>query len=184
MRNHWALLGSLLIAVTACGGGHAAGTGTAGVTDASRPASATRSTVARPAGQRDAPVQLAVDPCALVTQPEAETAVGAKLRKGLNTDHTVCTYGGAGDSGRVAVVLQSPDFCKLLILALDENLFGSVQVRRDDVGDGGMQVLGHGNVQFLSHDGCVEVEGSTATGHIADPTILEMAKVAASRVTG
>lgn len=176
-------MGGMLIAITACGGGHGAGTGSAGVTDASRPAPGISPTVARPAGRRDAPVQLAVDPCALVTQPEAETTVGAKLRKGLTND-TVCTYGVAGDAGRVAVVLQSPDFCKLLILALDENIFGSVQVRRDDVGDGGMQVLGHGNVQFLSHDGCVEVEGSTATGNIADPVILEMAKVAASRVTG
>jgi hypothetical protein len=121
-----------------------------------------------------------------VTQPEAEKVLGKHLAKspeGIN-GNKVCTYVGVGSTGHIAVSMEPPSFCKLLYLALDKNLFGGQQVRVDDVGDGGMQVKGNGNVQFTTHGGCVEVSGTTSSGHVDDATMLDMAKTAAGRVTG
>jgi len=171
----------VLVAVSACGTKDVVPAASPGAAGSSQgPAAA----AGRPASKLSDPLQLRMNPCSLVTQAEAEKAVGATVTQGSGSDGTVCTYAANGDSGLVTVVLQAPMWCKLLFLALKDNLFGGAQVRRDDVGDGGMQVVGNGNVQFTSHGGCVEVEGSTATGKLSDTVVLQMAKNAAGRVTG
>jgi len=171
----------VLVAVSACGTKDVVPPASPG---AAAPAQGAAVAAGRPASSLSDPLQLTMNPCILVTQAEAEKAVGATVTQGVGSDGTVCTYDAKGDSGLVTVVLQAPMWCKLLFLALKENLFGNTQVRRDDVGDGGMQVVGNGNVQFTSHGGCVEVEGSTATGKLPDAVVLQMAKNAAGRVTG
>lgn len=162
----WIVL--LLVALTACGGGGAA--------KSANPAPATGKKSAFTAD----PVQLTADPCTLVTAPEAQQIVGLPVTQGRNG--WVCTYVANGNGGRVAVQEQAPAFCKLLFLALRENMFGGIQVRRDDVGDGGMLVKGNGNVQFVSHGGCVEVEAATGNTHPADDIMLALARTAAGRV--
>jgi hypothetical protein len=127
------------------------------------------------------PVQLTVDPCTLVTQEEAQTTLGHPATEGLNG--TVCTYTANGNGGHIAVETVAPDFCKLLFLALKNNLFGGAQVRVDDVGDGGMLVKGNGNVQFVVHGGCVSVDATVGDTHPPDDTVLSLARTAAGRVS-
>lgn len=128
------------------------------------------------------PVQLTVDPCTLVTQEEAQTTLGHPATEGLNG--TVCTYTANGNGGHIAVETVAPDFCKLLFLALDKNIFGGAQVRIDNIASGGMLVKGNGNVQIVVHGGCLEVAGRMSYDKkVDDDTMLGLAKTAAGRVT-
>lgn len=167
----------LVLSTSACGGGGADG-----------PAStAPDGKTAQSSGLfSSTPVQLTVDPCALVTKAEAEALIGpVSDTPGVGSDDLTCVYVSSEHTGgQVAVNLQSPDFCKLLFLALDEDFFGGQQVRVDDVGDGGMQVIGNGNVQFVAKGGCVEVQGGVDyETKLDDGTILRVAKIAAGRVS-
>jgi hypothetical protein len=180
MRSQLFAAGIVLAAATACGGGGGDGAAAPG---APAPGAAAPAGAAK--GHAD-PVQLTVDPCTLVTQDEAEKVMGFALAKGDTgiNGTAVCTYVGNGAAGLISVSLEPPSLCKLLHLALDQNIFGGKQVRVDDIGDGGMQVVGNGNVQFTSHGGCIEVAGHTASGNLDDATVLAMARTAAGRVTG
>lgn len=185
MRTVPSLICALILTTSACGGGgdkpsssDAASTATTAKTDA-------------PSDQSDGavdftgvPVQLTVDPCTLVTKAEAEALIGpVGDADGDTFDPPKCIYvSSEGTGGQLAVSLTVPDFCKLLFLALDQDMFGDVQVRVDDVGDGGMLVKGNGNVQFVVGGGCIEVDGTVDFDtKIDDDTMLQLAKTAAER---
>ncbi len=163
-------IGLLLVALTACGGGGTAKT----ANPAPAPAAGKKSTFTAD------PVQLTVDPCTLVTAAEAQKVIGVPVTQGRNGK--VCTYVANGNGGHIAVETQVPAFCKLLFLALEKDFFGGAQVRVNDVGDGGMLVKGNGNVQFVSHGGCVAIDAAVGDSHPADATMLGLGRTAANRV--
>lgn len=166
--------GLLLVTLTACGSG---GDGSAGDGKTSRTATSS----ALPSAYDD-PVQLETDPCALVTQQEAEEVIGEPVATGKNGH--VCTYTANGNGGHIAVEDLAPAFCALLVEALRQDLFGGDQVRVDDVGDGAMLVKGNGDVQFTVEGGCVDVSGSLGDGSVSDDVMLDLARTAGGRVAG
>lgn len=185
MRTRSALVCALILTASACGGGadkpsssDAASTETTATTDA------LTGTADGAVDFTAEPVQLTVDPCTLVTKAEAEALIGPVNDTDSATfDPPKCIYiSSESTGGQLAVSLTEPDFCKLLFLALDQDMFGGVQVRVDDVGDGGMLVKGNGNVQFVVGGGCVEVAGNVDLDtEIDDDTMVRLAKTAAER---
>jgi len=175
MKTTATMMCGLILTMSACGGGGSVSTKTPAPNATGAPSSG---------GFTANPVQLTVDPCSLVTKAEAEALVGAVNTPATGTDGRTCVYVSSKNTGgQFAVTLQSPEFCKLLFLELNKNLFGGQQVRAD-VGDGGMQVKDNGNVQFVVRGGCVEVDGSVdRVTKIDDATILRVAKTAAGRVS-
>lgn len=133
------------------------------------------------------PVELKIPACSLYSKTEAEKLIGVavvQLEPGIN-GASQCTYNAVkAGQGQVNISVVPPSGCKLLILALDANLFGGKQVRVDDIGDGGMLVKGNGNVQFTTHGGCVAVSSRNPTGSLPDDTVLALAKLVESRVKG
>ena len=127
------------------------------------------------------PVQLTVNPCTLVTKAEAERVIGASVTQGLGAKGRICTYVANGNGGIVSVQATTPDFCKLLFTVLKQDFFGGAQVRAD-VGQGGMQVKGAGNVQFVVGGGCLEIDAKKGGTSVDDATVLAMAKTATGRV--
>lgn len=128
------------------------------------------------------PVQLKVDPCALVTKSETEALIGP-VNEPANTNGTCVYVSSKNTGGQLAVTVNSLT-CELLFLALEKDMFGGDQVRRDDVGDGGMLVKGNGNVQFVVKGGCVEVDGSVDYDKsVDDETMIRLAKTASGRVS-
>ncbi len=168
---------AIIVTLTACGGGGS---------KTSTP-SVSKTTQVQSHGQfTSEPVQLTVDPCTLVTKAEAEALIGpVSDTPGVGSDKLTCVYVSSKNTGgQVAVNLQTPEFCKLLFLALDKNYFGGQQVRVDSIGEGGMQVKGNGNVQFVVNRGCVEIEGNVDRDtKIDDSTIMSVATTAAGRVS-
>ena len=127
IRTRTAVICALILTASACGGG----TGKPSSSD-------TASTEAAANGGGDftaEPVQLRVDPCTLVTRTDAEAVIGAvNDTPGVGTDKLTCVYVSSEHTGgQVAVTVQSPDLCKLLFLALDQDMFGGSQVRIDDI---------------------------------------------------
>jgi len=151
--RHYVSVAVVVLAVlSACGGG-SGGTG-GGSGAAKQPGSQAKK------GPRPDPVQLTVDPCTLVTRAEAEKAMGASLKVGGGTGAKLCTYEEPG--GVFSVQLLEPLFCKMLISELDNpGVLAGDQIGVADVADGGVQTKGGGSVQFLSHGGCVELNGKT-----------------------
>jgi hypothetical protein len=187
MRTRSALLFAVILTTSACGGGADK------PSSSNAPVTETTAKTDAPTGKADGavdfttvPVMLTVDPCTLVTKTEAEALIGpVGDANGATFDPPKCIYvSPAGTGGQLAVSLTEPDFCKLLFLALDQDMFGGVQVRVDDVGDGGMLVKGGGNVQFVVGGGCIEVDGTVDFDtKIDDDTMLRLAKTAAERAT-
>jgi hypothetical protein len=187
MRTRSALLFALILTTSACGGGNDAPSSSgAQVTDTTAKTGASTGKADGTADFSAAPVMLTVDPCTLVTKAETEALIGpVGDANGATFDPPKCIYvSSAGTGGQLAVSLTEPDLCKLLFLALDTDTFGGVQVRVDDVGDGGMLVTGGGNVQFVVGGGCIEVDGTVDFDtKIDDDTMLRLAKTAAERAT-
>jgi len=185
MPTRAALTLALILTASACGGGG----GSDQVSSSSASTTETTATGDTAAtGTVDftaQPVQLTVDPCTLVTKTETEALIGPVGDADSSTyDPPKCIYvSSESTGGQLAISLTEPDFCQLLFLALDQNMFGGAQVRVDDVGDGGMLVKGNGNVQFVVGGGCIEVAGTVDhETKIDDATMLQLAKTAAERV--
>ena len=186
----WAATAVVVLALVGCGGG--GGGDIAGKTGVGAGA-----TTKAPAGGKGEPAAHSVasprplpgDPCALVTEAEAAKAVGAPLKQDTaTTDGShVCRYFGDGiPQGRLKVD-TAPAFCALLYLALEKNMFGhgsgrGVQLRIDDIGDGGMLVQGNGNVQIAVGGGCLTIDASTGEVPVADATMLSLARTAVGRL--
>lgn len=179
--NKTALICALIITAAACGSNASDSS-----SNAEPNAGASSANTGGGSEFKATPVQLTVDPCTLVTAAEVEALIGpVNPTPGVGSDELTCVrVSSKNTGGQLAVTLQSPDLCKLLFLALDEDFFGGKQVRVDDVGSGGMQVQGNGNVQFVVKGGCVEVSGTvTYDQKIDDATILQIAKTAVGRVS-
>ena len=151
------------------------------------PSAVSTSKSSKKGGKHADPVELKIPACSLYSKTEAEKLIGVavvQLEPGIN-GASQCTYNAVkAGQGQVNVSVVPPSGCKLLILALDGNLFGGKQVRVDDIGDGGMLVKGNGNVQFTTNGGCVGVSARNAAGNLPDDTVLALAKLVESRVKG
>lgn len=190
MRTRTALTCALILtasaSASACGGG--GGSDKASSSNAAPTTEKTAKGATSASGTVDftaQPVQLTVDPCTLVTKVEAEAVIGPVGDADSSIyDPPKCIYvSSESTGGQLAISLTKPDFCKLLFLTLDQNMFGGAQVHVDDVGDGGMLVKGNGNLQFVVGGGCIEVAGTVDHDtKIDDATMLQLAKTAAERV--
>ena len=170
--------GLLLVALTACGGGG----GSSAKDSPSTDSPSTESSTPTASPTYDDPVQLVVDPCLLITQPEAEKVIGLPVSVGRSAG--ICTYTATGDGGHIAIGDLAPMFCTLLMETLRQDRFSGDQIRVDDVGDGGMLVKGLGNVQFVVQGGCVSIDAIHGDTRPSDDIMLDLAKTAAGRVTG
>jgi hypothetical protein len=164
---------TMMVLFSACGG--------SGDGDKAASSAANGASVGNETDFTATPVQLTADPCTLVTLAEAKGVIGASVSQGLGADGRICTYTANGNGGIVAVDEVTPDFCKLLFTALEKNFFAGDQVRVD-VGQGGMQVRGGGNVQFVVAGGCLTISASKGGTKVDDATVLAMAKTASGRV--
>ncbi len=175
----------LALILAACGSSSPAPAQTAGPGQSTAPGqTAPASAAAVGGGGLGQAVQLNFDPCTLITQAEAKTALGVDVNP-LSTDNGgggACNYLGVGSPSHLLASLPSSADCNLLFLQIDSNLFGDVQKRVDGIGDGGMIVTGEGNLQIAIHHGCFELDGATADGPLADSAMLDLARTAASRV--
>jgi hypothetical protein len=180
---------ALVLAACSSAGASATAPGTSPAVAPGQTAVAPGQTAAAPvAGDGSAglgePVQLTFDPCTLITQDEAKAALGIDVSP-LSTDNGgggTCNYLGVGSPSHLLASLPSVADCKLLYLQIDRNLFNDVQTRIDGVGDGGMLVVGEGNLQIAVHHGCFELDGATADGPLPDATMLGLARTAVARV--
>ena len=124
-----------------------------------------------------------------MTQAEAAQAVGRPVKRDTaTTDQAhVCRYFSEGVPQARLTVDTAPLYCKLLYLALKKNIFGhgsgrGVQLRINDIGTGGMLVLGNGNVQITVAGGCFTIDADAGEVPVADGTMLRLARTAVTRV--
>ncbi|MGI8680649.1 MAG: hypothetical protein ACR2JO_00645, partial [Mycobacteriales bacterium] len=57
-----------------------------------------------------------------------------------------------------------------------------VQLRINDIGNGGMLVQGNGNVQITVAGGCFTIDADAGEVPVADGTMLSLARTAVTRV--
>jgi hypothetical protein len=178
-----ATLAGLALVVAACSSG--APTTAPGASSTAAPGqTAAASLAGGDAGGLGEPIQLNFDPCTLISQAEAKTALGIDVTP-LKTDNGgggTCNYLGVGSPSHLLASLPITADCKLLFTQIDRNLFGDVQHRIDGIGDGGMLVAGQGNLQIAIHHGCFELDGATADGPLPDAMMLDLARTAVARV--
>ena len=138
-----------------------------------------------PSGVTAAPTKLAkTKACALVTLPEAVKVMGKPLERKPHIDgdqSLYCHYNTTTGPGHLDVSIN-PD-CKLLLLALDKNLFSPTQQRIKGIGDGGLLNKGRGNVQIAKGKACFSISAGEGTRNVADAVMLALAKTAAGRVS-
>lgn len=164
-----------LVGLAACGG---TDTGTPGGTGAPSGSGSTGPKKNLPAN----PVQLTVDPCTLVTQSEASAALGVQATGSKGSTGFSCNYTNA--SAHLSAIDQTPEECGLTVLQI-QNITPGKSQKPVDIGDGGIQYLGAGKVQFVKSGGCISIEGARGTlGSgliIPDDDILGVARTAAGR---
>lgn len=138
------------------------------------------------AASGDAPVQLDLDPCSLLTLPEIEAAIGSGVeRGGFGKDLPGrCTYSIGGDvgAGVVGISLDEPFLCGPLLQALDAGSLDATNAVRVDVGDGGVFEKNAGSIQFAVGGGCVGIVGSTGGVSLGQDALVALATSAATRV--
>lgn len=186
----WTATAVAVLALAGCGGAGGGDTAAKSGVGAAATTGAAAGGKGNPAVHSVAsPRPLPGDPCALVTEAEAAQAVGGPVKRHTAaTDQAhVCRYFGEGfPQGRLKVD-TAPLFCQLLYLALEKNMFGhgsgrGVQLRIDDIGDGGMLVQGNGNVQIAVAGGCFTIDAAAGEVPVADDTMLSLARTAVGRV--
>jgi hypothetical protein len=137
------------------------------------------------AGLSGTAVQLGGDPCALLTIPEMETALGNGVEQGGFGDDLPgrCTYSKGGDvgAGVVLITLQDPLECNAVLKALASDSLGGTNAVRVDVGDGGLY-LAAGQLVFTIHGGCVAVGGSKGGVNVGKEMLVTWASAIAGRV--
>ena len=190
-----ALVGAMLtLVVAACSSspgasnapGSATGTPPGAPSGGSTAPASSSSAPAGAAGLGD-PVQLNFDPCLLITADEAASVLGVAVSpvKYDNGGGGVCNYVGVGSPAHLSAAEPAVAMCKLLYTQIERDLFGDVQKRVDGIGDGGMLVVGEGNIQIAVHSGCIVLDGATGeTGDtpVPDQTMLDLARTAVGRV--
>ncbi len=175
------LAAAALTVLGACGSDKSAAPGTAsGAT-----AVATATPTANAGGLGGTAVQLGGDPCALLTIPEMEAALGNGVEQGGFGDDLPgrCTYSKGGDvgAGVVLITLQDPLECNAVLKALASDSLGGTNAVRVDVGDGGLYLTG-GQVVFTIHGGCVAVGGSKGGVNVGKEMLVTWASAIAGRV--
>ena len=186
----WAATAVVVLALAGCGGGGGGNTAVKKGVGADGTAGPPAGGKGNPAAHSVAsPRPLPGDPCALVTQAEAAQAVGRPVKRDTATTDgaRVCRYFSQGIPQARLTVDTAPLFCKLLYLALENNIFGhgsgrGVQVRINDIGTGGMLVQGNGDVQITVAGGCFTIDADAGEVPVADATMLQLARTAVGRV--
>ena len=130
-------------------------------------------------------VQLGGDPCALLTVPEIEAALGSGVVQGGFGDDLPgrCTYSRNGDvgSGVVQITLQDPMTCNVIMDALATGSMNGSDAVRIDVGDGGL-FIPDAYAVFVTHGGCVAVGGSKHGINLGQEISVSLATAAAARL--
>jgi hypothetical protein len=130
-------------------------------------------------------VQLAGDPCTLLTVPEIEAALGSGVEQGGFGDDLPgrCTYSLGGDvgAGVVQIVLQDPLECNAVMRALAADSLEGTNAVRVDLGDGGLYVP-DSQVVFTTGGGCVAVGGSKSGVNLGQEMLVALATKVAARV--
>ncbi len=145
----------------------------------------TATPAANPGGLGGTAVQLGGDPCALLTVPELEAALGSGVEQGgFGTDLPGrCTYSLGGDvgAGVVQIILQDPLECNAVLKALASGSLEGTNAVRVDVGDGGLY-LQDSQVAFSINGGCVAVGGSKGGVNLGQEKLVALASLVAGRV--
>ena len=140
---------------------------------------------ANPAGLGGTAVQLGGDPCALLTVPEIEAALGSGVEQGGFGDDLPgrCTYSKGGDvgAGVVQITLQDPLECNVVLKALSSGSPAATGAVRVDIGDGGFY-LQSSQVVFAINGGCVAVGGSKGGVNLGQEKLVTLASLVAGRV--
>jgi hypothetical protein len=130
-------------------------------------------------------VQLGGDPCALLTVPEIEVALGSGVEQGGFGEDLAgrCTYSLGGDvgAGVVQIILQDPLECNAVMKAMASDSLDGVDAERIDLGDGGLY-LRYGQAVFTTGGGCVAVGGSKAGVNLGQEMLLSLAAKVAARI--
>ncbi len=154
-------------------------------TTASTAAASTGAPATNADGVGESAVQLGGDPCALLTVPEIEAALGSGVEQGGFGEDLPgrCTYSVGGDvgAGVVQISLQSPLECNAVLKALAADSLDGTNAVRVDVGDGGLY-LQDSQVVFTTAGGCVAVGGSTGGVNLGQETLVALATSALARV--
>lgn len=174
-------VGALALGLGACGsddGGDSSSGGSGGTTSPQVTTSSDDSSA------NEAPVQLDVDPCTLLTIPEMEVAIGPGVEQGGFGEDLAgrCTYSIGGDvgAGVVAISLPEPLVCAAIQRAIDDG--GSANGVVVDVGEGGIVEPEGGIIQFLVGGGCVGIGGSAEGESLDQDTLTTLAMAAAGRI--
>ncbi|MEY2446072.1 MAG: hypothetical protein QOE00_2652 [Ilumatobacteraceae bacterium] len=183
------LVAAALTALAACGNDRKAATDTAAEgatpTAASTPVSNGGAAAVNVAGLGGKAVQLTGDPCALLTVPEIEVALGSGVEQGgFGQDLPGrCTYSVAGDvgAGVVQIILEDPLECNAVLKALASNSLAGSNAVRVEIGDGGLYAK-DSDVVFTTGGGCVGVGGSKAGVNLGQEMLVSLATKVAERV--
>lgn len=182
-------VGALAVGVAACGSDGGGGSSSAGSGGTTSPhVTSSSGATDSPTSGSDSPstadrVQLAVDPCTLLTLPEMEAAIGPGVEQGGFGEDLLgrCTYSVGGDvgAGVVAISLGDPLLCAAIQRAIDSG--GSAQGVVVDVGQGGIVEPDGGIIQFLVGGGCVGISGSAEGESLPQDVLVTLATAAAGR---
>ncbi len=158
----------------------------AGTPTAASPAAASAAAPESSAGGLGgAAVQLGGDPCALLTVPEIEVALGSGVEQGGFGEDLAgrCTYSVGGDvgAGVVQIILEDPLECNAVMKALAADSLDGINAVRVDLGDGGLYAK-DSDVVFTTGGGCVAVGGSKAGVNLGHDMLVALATKVAARV--
>jgi hypothetical protein len=130
-------------------------------------------------------VQLGGDPCALLTVPEIEVALGSDVEQGGFGEDLPgrCTYSVGGDvgAGVVQIILEDPLECNAVMKALASDSLGGVNAVRVDLGDGGLYQM-DSQVVFTTGGGCAAVGGSNGGVGLSQEMLVALATKVLARV--
>ena len=130
-------------------------------------------------------VQLEGDPCALLTLPEIEGALGTGVEQGGFGDDLPgrCTYSIGGDvgAGVVQITLQDPLECNAVLKALAADSLDGTNAVRVDLGDGALY-LKDSQVVVTTGGGCVAVGGSKSGVSLGQEMLVALATKVLARV--
>ena len=177
-RVLWLVAGAIAF-MAACGGGGKD-------TNAAAPAAAGSTASAKASGGSSAQTKLEVDPCALLTIPEMEAAIGSGVeRGGFSSDAAgSCTFSIDGDvgAGAVDITNEDPLTCRALQSALNAGTLDATNAVKIDVGDGGIYERNAGNIQFAIGGGCLTISASNSSEPLGQDALVTLAKAAAGRI--
>lgn len=183
------LVSAALTMLGACGSdakaSPAAAAGAQTPTTARTAAAATDAPVVNASALGGTAVQLGGDPCALLTVPEIEVALGSGVEQGGFGEDLPgrCTYSVGGDvgAGVVQIILEDPLECNAVMKALASDSLGGVNAVRVALGDGGLYQM-DSQVVFTTGGGCAAVGGSKGGVSLGQEMLVALATKVLARV--